>query len=148
MDIATFDAAVSATVAAAVQTNGCGTTRVLASGLGLSDLTIRTILHTDWGWYKFPVINAAAAKNWFAAIAIPLIADPPFSPNFAPAYFFLFPKANELLAGLSPRTKSLKKTWGGVSETIIAKTFAAALRRWFERREKCVRIGGDHAEKS
>ena len=101
MDIATFDAAVSATVAAAVQTNGCGTTRVLASGLGLSDLTIRTILHTDWGWYKFPVINAAAAKNWFAAIAIPLIADPLFSPNLDPADFFLFPKAKGQLAGLS-----------------------------------------------
>ena len=45
-----------------------------------------------WGWDNAPVQSASA---------IPLIADPPFSPNLDPADFFLFPKAKGQLAGLS-----------------------------------------------
>ena len=85
---------------------------------------------------------AAAVKNWVAASAIPLIADTLYSPDFAPVDFFLFTKPKQQLAGLSLTQESLKKTWGGVSRTIIVDEFAAAFRRWFERSKKCVRIGG------
>ena len=68
-------------------------------------------------------------------------------PIFTNADFFLFPKAKEQLAGLSFAQESLEKTWGGVSRNITAETFAAAFCGWFEWREKCVHIGGDHAEK-
>ena len=59
-----------------------------------------------WGWNDSPFINAA--KNWFAAAAIPLIADPPYSPDFAPADFFLFLNLKKQLAGLSLTQESLK----------------------------------------
>ena len=64
--------------------------------------------------------------------AIPLIADLPFLPNFAPADFFLFPKVKGRLAGLSFAQESLKKTWGGVSRPVPAETFAAAFRHCLE----------------
>ena len=60
----------------------------------------------------------------------------------------MFTKVEEQLAGLSFAQESLKKTLVGVSRTITIETFDAAFRRWFERREKCVRIGGDHVKKS
>ena len=82
---------------------------------GLSDFTIRTILHTDLGLENFPIINVAAAKNWLAASVIPLIANPFFKPDLAPADFFLFPKLVVQLADLSFAQESLKKTWVGVS---------------------------------
>ena len=72
--------------------------------------------------------TAAAAKNWFAARAILLITDPPYSPEFSPVDFSLFPKLKERLAGLSLIQESLKKTWVGVSRTIAADNFAAILR--------------------
>ena len=101
-----------------------------------------------WGWNNSQVIIAAAFKNYLAASAILLITDPPFLPNFTPVYFLLFLKAKELLAGLSLTQESPKKTWVGVSKTVTTKTFAAAIPRWYERREKCMHIGGDHVEKS
>ena len=59
----------------------------------------------------------------------------------------MFLKAKELLSGLSLTQESPKKTGVGVSKTVTAETFAAAIRRWFEGREKGVRIGSDNAEK-
>ena len=41
-----------------------------------------------------------AAKNWFAAGAIQLVADPPYSPDIVPVDFFLFSKVKEHLSGL------------------------------------------------
>ena len=67
------------------------------------------------GLENFPIINVAAAKNWLAASVIPLIANPLFTPDLAPADFFLFPKLVVQLADLSFAQESLKKTWVGVS---------------------------------
>ena len=43
-------------------------------------------------WDNAPVHTAAIVKDWFAARAIQLIAHPPYSPDLAPADFFLFLK--------------------------------------------------------
>ena len=99
-------------------------------------------------WNNFLVNNAAATKNWFTASAIWLIADPSFLSNFIPMDFFLFPKANGQLTGLPFAQEILKKTWGGVSKNVTTETFTATFHRWFERRKKCVRIGGGHAKKN
>ena len=95
-----------------------------------------------WGWENAQVHTAAAAKNWFATRTIPLVADPPYSPDHVPMDFFLFPKVKEHMSGLLLTLESLKKTWEGVSRSITAEDFAAAFRHWFEWGEKCVRIGG------
>ena len=63
---------------------------------------------------------------------------PPYLPDFAP----------RTSAGLSLTQESLKKTWGGVSKTITDEDVAAGFCHWFEWSKKCVRIGGDHVEKS
>ena len=86
-------------------------------------------------------------KNRLTAGAKLLITDQPYLLDFTPGDFLLFPTVKGQLAGLSFAQESLKKTWGGVSRNITAETFAAAFCRWFEWREKCVHIGGDHAEK-
>jgi [histone H3]-lysine36 N-dimethyltransferase SETMAR len=73
---------------------------------------------------------------------------PPYSPDLAPADFFLFPKVKEQLSGLQLDQDSLKQTWEGVTKSIAKEEFAAAFRRCYERCKKCVRIGGDYVEKS
>ena len=62
-------------VAAAVEKNRCLTTRYLASALAYLILLLGSFFTLIWGWNNSPVINAAAAKHWFTARAIPLIAD-------------------------------------------------------------------------
>ncbi len=54
----------------------------------------------------------------------------------------------EELAGLNLTQDSLKSAWEGVMRNITEDEFAVAFRRWFERFEKCIRIGGDYVEKS
>jgi hypothetical protein len=72
----------------------------------------------------------------------------PYLPDLAPADFFLFRKVKEELAGLHLTQDSLKSAWEGVVRNITEDEFAVAFRRWFERCEKCIRIGSDYVEKS
>jgi hypothetical protein len=60
----------------------------------------------------------------------------------------MFRKVKEALAGITLDQESLKNAWEGVIRTITADDFATAFRRWFERAEKCVRIGENFVEKS
>ena len=128
MKIAHFGTIVSATVAAAVEENGCVITRDLAPPLAYLIIPSGPFLTLIWSWNSKPVHTAPAAKNGIAARAIPLITDPPYTPDFSPVDFSLFPKLKEQLAGLSLTQESLTKTWGGVSRTITADNFAATFR--------------------
>ena len=99
-------------------------------------------------WDNAPVHTAVTVKNWFANHAIPVLEHPPYSPDLAPADFFLFPKVKELLAGTNITADGIKQAWEGVTRTIAKEDFTAAFRRWYERCNKCVEIGGDYVEKS
>jgi hypothetical protein len=66
----------------------------------------------------------------------------------APADFFLFKRAKEALASNTLDQDSLKTSWEGGIRPITAEEFAAVFQRWFERTEKCIRIGSDFMEKS
>ena len=53
----------------------------------------------------------------------------------------------EELAGRHLDQKSFKKAWDGVASRFTEEDFAATFRRWFERSEKCVQVGGNYVEK-
>jgi histone-lysine N-methyltransferase SETMAR len=82
------------------------------------------------------------------AKGIQVLEHPPYSPDLAPADFFLFRKVKEALAGITLDQESLKNAWEGVVRTITADDFATAFRLWFEQAEKCVWIGRNFVEKS
>jgi histone-lysine N-methyltransferase SETMAR len=81
---------------------------------------------------------AAVVQEWFAAHNIQRLEHPPYSPDLAPADFFLFWRVKEELAGRSLDEGTLKKTWEGVTRNNAAEEFATAFRWWYERCEKCV----------
>ncbi len=97
----------------------------------------------DWflHWDNAPVQEYLAAKG------VKTLRHPPYLPDLAPADFFLFPRVKSELAGLSLKQETFQKSWEGVVRTIQKEDFAAAFRRWMERCEKCVWIGGDYVEK-
>ena len=99
-------------------------------------------------WDNAPVHTAASVKNWLAARGVQMVDHAPYSPDLAPANFFLFPKMKEELAGRYLTQDGFKTAWEGVARTITTDDFAAAFRRWFERCQKCVEIGGNYVEKS
>ena len=53
------------------------------------------ILHHD----NAPAHNALSVKRYLAKNNIPVMEHPPYSPDLAPSYFFLFPKIKSALKG-------------------------------------------------
>jgi histone-lysine N-methyltransferase SETMAR len=89
-------------------------------------------------WDNAPVYTAAIVQDWLVAHDVQVLRHPPYSPDLAPADFFLFRRVKEELAGVC----TLKKEWEGVMRSISAEEFATAFRRWFEHCQKCIEIGG------
>jgi histone-lysine N-methyltransferase SETMAR len=83
-------------------------------------------------------------KDWMAARQFKVIEHLPYSPDLAPADFFLFPKVKRELAGLTLTKKTFKKEWEGAAKTLKAVDFAMAFSRWMERCEKCIDIAGSY----
>ena len=98
-------------------------------------------------WDNAPVHTAAVVKEWIAAHGVKMIAHPPYSPDLAPADFFLFPRVKEQLAGITMTQETFRPGWERVLRTISAAEFATAFLRWYERSEKCIQIGGTYVEK-
>jgi histone-lysine N-methyltransferase SETMAR len=99
-------------------------------------------------WDNAPVYTAAVVTNWMAARQFQILDHPPYSPDLAPADFFLFPSVKRELAGKTLTQETLKKAWEGAVRTLSAADFATAFRRWYERCEKCIDIAGGYVEKS
>ncbi len=100
-------------------------------------------------WDNTFVHTAAMVTNWMAAGRFQIIEHLPYSPDLAPADFFLFPSVKRELAGKALTQETLKKEWeGAVIRTLSVADFATAFRRWYERYEKCVNIAGGYVEKS
>jgi len=98
-------------------------------------------------WDNAPVHTAAVVKDWLAANSVKMLQHPPYSPDLAPADFFLFRRVKEELAGHTLSQDTIKKTWEGVMRTIAVQEFAVAFTKWLDRCQKCIRIGGDYIEK-
>lgn len=99
-------------------------------------------------WDNAPVHTAAVVDQWFATAAIPRLEHPPYSPDLAPADFFLFPRVKEGLAGRSFTASTIKNAWDGVTASIPTDAFAAAFEKWYRRCLKCIELKGEFVEKS
>jgi len=98
-------------------------------------------------WDNAPVHTAAVLKDWMAVKQFQVIEHPLYSPDLAPADFFLFPEIKKQLAGKSLTQQSFKKEWEGAARNLNAYDFSYAFRRWYEHWENCIRICGGYVEK-
>jgi histone-lysine N-methyltransferase SETMAR len=103
----------------------------------------------DWWlhWDNAPGHTAATVADFLAAKRVKSVPHPPYSPDLAPADFFLFPKVKAELAGQMLMQETFKNSWEGVVRSIAKEDFATAFRRWKERCKKCIRVGGNYVEK-
>jgi histone-lysine N-methyltransferase SETMAR len=99
-------------------------------------------------WDNAPVHTAQKVQQFLAKKNIQVLPHPPYSPDLAPADYFLFPTLKRELAGLTMSLDEFKQKWEGVIRTLTKDDFARAFERWLHRCEKCVRIGGGYVEKS
>jgi histone-lysine N-methyltransferase SETMAR len=99
-------------------------------------------------WDNARVHTAAILQDWLVAHDVQVLRHPPYSPDLAPADFFLFRRVKDELAGVTLDPSSLKKEWDGVMRSTSTHKFATAFWRWFECYQKCIEIGGGYVEKS
>ena len=136
-------------VAKGVTINAAYTVKVL--GLFWRNLKLKrpVMVEQEWffHWDNAPVHTAAIVQDWFTAHGVQRLEHPPYSPDLAPADFFLFRKVKEGLAGTSLNADTIKQAWEGVTRTIAAEDFAAAFSSWYERSRKCIQVGGTYIEK-
>jgi histone-lysine N-methyltransferase SETMAR len=97
---------------------------------------------------NMPVDTAAVVSDWFDAHSAQRLEHPPYSPDLAPADFFLFRKVKEGLGGQNLDQDTIKNAWEGVTRSLSAVDFAAAFRSSLDLCKKCVRLGGEFVEKS
>ena len=76
------------------------------------------------------------------------LQHPPYSPDLAPADYFLFRRLKSDLAGVSVTPETFKTELERVLRSIGENEFAEAFQRWLHRHEKCISLQGGYVEKS
>ena len=99
-------------------------------------------------WDNAPVHTARNVREFLDKKGIRMIEHAPYSPDLAPADFFLFPKVKGTLAGTTLTPETIQTEWERVTKTISKEQFTRAYQKWVERHEKCVRVAGDYVEKT
>ncbi len=91
-------------------------------------------------WDNVPVHTAAIVTDWLVTRRVQMLEHPLYSPDLAPADFYLFPKVKKELAGLTLTREIFKKEWEGAVRTLTAADFAEAFQQWYRPCEKCIAV--------
>ena len=76
-------------------------------------------------------------------MGIKTVPQPPYSPDFAPYDFWLFPK---LRGCRYERIEEMKEAVMKVIDTLTQEDFHGAFQKLLERYNKCIAAGGDYFE--
>ena len=112
---------------------------------------VRPELHRTGSWVLLhdnaPAHAAIRVRQFLAQRSVTVIDHPPYSPDLAPADFFLFPRLKIALKGtrfedLDDIQESVTKTL----QTIPAEAFSGSFHKLFERCQRCIEGEGDYFE--
>lgn len=99
-------------------------------------------------WDNAPVHTARNVQAFLEEKHINVLEHPPYSPDLAPADYFLFPRMKSDLAGLHMTRDTFKIELERVLRNISKDDFATAFQRWIHRHKKCIQIDGTYVEKN
>jgi histone-lysine N-methyltransferase SETMAR len=99
-------------------------------------------------WDNAPVHTANNVTKFLAKNNIRTFQHPPYSPDLAPADYFLFRRQKSDLAGVSVTPETFKTELEQVLRSIGENEFAEAFQSWLHRHEKCIALQGGYVEKS
>ena len=90
-----------------------------------------------------PVHNSIFVTDYLTKMGIKTVPQPPYSPDLAPCYFWLFPK----LTGCRYETiEEMKEAVTKVIDTLTQENFHGAFQKLLEWYNKCIAAGGDYFE--
>ena len=91
---------------------------------------------------------SARTKEYLARTGIQVVPHPAYSPDLAPADFWLFTKFKSSIAGCRFATAQQVKTASeGVTDPLPTSAFAEAFDKWVARWQRCIERAGDYVEK-
>jgi hypothetical protein len=99
-------------------------------------------------WDNAPMHTANKVTKFLAKNNIRTLQHPPYSPDLAPADYFLFQRLKSDLAGVSVTPETFKTELERVLQSIVENEFAEAFHRWLHHHEKCIALQGGYVEKS
>ncbi len=98
-------------------------------------------------WDNCSSHKAQKTRSWLAAHKIQLLEHPPYSPDLAPADFFLFRCVKTALGGVRINEPTAHVAWERAVKTIGKEEFRGAFNNWLVRYRKCVEKEGHYVEK-
>ena len=94
-----------------------------------------------------PVHNSILVTDYLTKMGIKTVPHRPYSPDFAPCDFCLFPKLKEKLRDCRYETiEEMKEAVTKVIETLTQEDSHRAFQKLLERYNKCITAGGDYFE--
>ena len=94
-----------------------------------------------------PAHTALSVKQFLFSKEITTLHHPPYSPDLAPCYFFLFPKLKGILNGTCFQgVRDIKTSVTRHLETITKKEFSQCFKVWSIRMKKCIKVNGKYFE--
>lgn len=112
---------------------------------------VRPDLHKSGKWVLLhdnaPAHTAIRVRQFLAQHNVTVIDHPPYSPDLAPADFFLFPRLKSVLKGARfSDVDDIQESVTSVLKTIHKDAFSGSFQKLFERCKKCVERNGDYFE--
>ena len=85
-------------------------------------------------------------RSYLAKHQTSVVPHPPYSPDLAPADFFLFPKLKTTLKGRRFQTIEIQENATIELRAITSSAFQEAFKKWKKRSERCFASRGDYFE--
>ena len=91
--------------------------------------------------------HCAIRVQFLAQCGVPVLNHPPYSPDLAPADFFLFPRLKSIMKGAHfADVAAIQERVTAVLRSIPKEAFADSFQKLYERCQKCVVKDGDYFE--
>jgi histone-lysine N-methyltransferase SETMAR len=91
--------------------------------------------------------NTTIVKQFLAQQKVTVLDHPPYSPDLAPADYFLFPKVKSHLKGrLFDSISGVQKAVTRILNTIAKDSFCKGIQKLYDRANQCVQLEGMYVE--
>jgi transposase len=88
--------------------------------------------------------DALLIREFLTKHEVTIVPQPPYSPDLAPADFFLFPNFESSLKGRRFQTiEETEEIWTWDLRAIPQNKFQDAFQNWKKRWERCIKSGGE-----
>ena len=85
--------------------------------------------------------------SYLTEMGIKTVPHPPYSPDLAPCDFWMFPRLKEKLRGRRfEDVEEMKEAVTEALDTFPLEDYQRAFKKWLERYNKCIELGGSYFE--